>query len=109
MHELAITESVVEAVAERLGESRAAKVTLEIGRLSGVVPDSIRFCFEICAQGTALEGASLEIVQIPGRVLCGSCRREFETNDGIGLCACGSADLAFLSGRELRIRSVEVS
>jgi hydrogenase nickel incorporation protein HypA/HybF len=44
-------------------------VRLEIGRLSAVVPDSIRFCFDICAQGTPLEGAELEIVESAGQEL----------------------------------------
>jgi hydrogenase nickel incorporation protein HypA/HybF len=109
MHELAITESVVEDVAERLSGSRVTRVVLEIGALSGVVPDAIRFCFDVCAQGTPLQGASLDILAIPARARCSVCQNEFEIEDGIGLCPCGSADLVFLSGRELRIKAVEVA
>jgi hydrogenase nickel incorporation protein HypA/HybF len=69
MHELAITESVVEAVTERIASGRITRVVLEIGRLSGVVPDSVRFCFEVCAAGTRLEGAELDIVELGGREL----------------------------------------
>ena len=109
MHELAVTQSVVEGVTERLGGSRVTRVVLEIGAISGVVPDAVRFCFDICAAGTSLEGARLDIVDVPARARCGACKEEFILTDGIGLCGCGSADLQFLSGKELRIQSVEVA
>lgn len=69
MHELSITRNVVAIVSERAVGQRVTRVRLEIGRLSAVVPDSIRFCFDICAQGTPLEGAELEIVERPGQEL----------------------------------------
>ena len=61
MHELAIAESVVSSVLERTGDSRVSVVRLRVGRLSGVVPDALTFCFELAAAGTTLEGATLEI------------------------------------------------
>ena len=108
MHELAITESIVEAIVEKIGDGPVAAVRLEIGRLSGVVTDSIRFCFEIVAGGTGLDGARLDIDEPSGRAYCRDCRREFGLDDPIMLCACGSADLDILAGQELRIVSVEV-
>ena len=69
MHELSITRNVVAIVSERAQGQRVTRVRLEIGRLSAVVPDSIRFCFDICAQGTPLEGAELEIVESAGQEL----------------------------------------
>jgi hydrogenase nickel incorporation protein HypA/HybF len=69
VHELSITRNVVAIVSERAVGQRVTRVRLEIGRLSAVVPDSIRFCFDICAQGTPLEGAELEIVDSGGQEL----------------------------------------
>ena len=69
MHELAVTESVVAAVTERLPEARITTVRLEIGALSGVVADSVRFCFDLVTEGTNLAGASLEIDESPGTQL----------------------------------------
>jgi hydrogenase nickel incorporation protein HypA/HybF len=69
VHELSITRNVVAIVSERAEGQRVTRVRLEIGRLSAVVPDSIRFCFDICAQGTPLEGAELEIVESAGQEL----------------------------------------
>lgn len=108
VHELAITESIVDAIVEKIGDGPVAAVRLEIGRLSGVVTDSIRFCFEIVAGGTGLEGARLDIDEPSGRAYCRNCRLEFTLDDPIMLCDCGSADLDVLAGRELRIISVEV-
>ena len=109
MHELALTESVVDAVCERIPDGQVIRVCLEVGRLTAVVPDAMRFCFEACTQGTRLEGAALDIVEVPAQVRCRSCGRFSELDSPIPLCACGSADLDIRSGHELRIREVEVS
>lgn len=108
MHELGITQSVVDAVLDAVEEPRITRLQLEIGTLSGVVPDSVRFCFDLVAEGTPLEGAYLDIVEPTGRGRCRVCGAEFELPDPIVLCACGSADVAVLAGQELRVRSVEV-
>jgi hydrogenase nickel incorporation protein HypA/HybF len=69
VHELSITRNVVAIVSERAEGQRVTRVRLEIGRLTAVMPDSIRFCFDICAQGTPLAGAELEIVESAGQEL----------------------------------------
>ena len=78
MHELAITESLVGAVVEHVGAAKVLRVQLVIGRLSGVVPDAVRFCFDVCAQGTSLSGAQLDIVEAPGRAQCRDCQASVE-------------------------------
>ena len=109
MHELAITESVVQAVTERLPDARITCVRLEIGALSGVVADSVRFCFDLVAEGTNAEGARLEIIEPPGRCSCRVCGQEFAPDGQIALCPCGSAEVAVLAGQDLRIASVQVA
>jgi hydrogenase nickel incorporation protein HypA/HybF len=109
MHELAITESIVAAVAERVPDATVTGVRLEIGVLSGVVADSVRFCFDLVTEGTNLEGASLEILEPAARCQCRACGAEFAPDWPILLCACGSADVDVLSGQDLRIVSVEVT
>ncbi len=108
MHEMAITQSVVQSVAERCEGHQVDQVTLLIGRLSGVVGDSVRFCFDLCTMGTELEGATLEIVDVPGRARCRDCEELVELPDFIALCPCGSADLEIVAGQELLIQKVEV-
>lgn len=108
MHELAVTESLVAGVAERMGDARVTRVVVHVGRLSGIVPEALQQCFGICAQGTTLEGASLEIVEIPGRGWCRECRSEVEITDPLPFCPCGGVDLEIRQGRELRVKEVEV-
>lgn len=109
MHELSITQSVVDTIAEKMAGATVTGVCLEIGQLSGVVPDSVRFCFELVCSGTNLDGAWLNIVEPPGHGLCQECRSEFGMTDMIPLCPCGSANVRVLTGQELKIKSVEVS
>ena len=66
MHELAIVEGVIDTVTERLPDAKITCVRLEIGALSGVVPDALRFSFELATEGTNLQGAGLEIAEVPG-------------------------------------------
>ncbi len=108
MHELAIAESVVSSVLERTDAAHVSLVRLRIGRLSGVVPDALTFCFELAAVGTSLEGAVLEIDVIPGTGRCRTCGDDFQLADAFLLCDCGSADVELLTGRELAVQSVEV-
>jgi len=109
VHELAIAEGVVDTVTQRLPGARITQVHLEIGALSGVVADSIRFCFDLATEGTSLEGATLEITEPPARCRCRACGAEFQPDSPIAVCRCGSADVAVLAGEELRILSVRVA
>jgi hydrogenase nickel incorporation protein HypA/HybF len=109
MHELAITQSIVEIVEEEAGQSRVNRVTLEIGLLSGVMPDAVRFCFDVCTKGTVLEGAQLEILEKPGLGRCRDCGRTQPMDALIGECDCGSFDIECVAGDELLIKEMEVA
>lgn len=109
MHELAIAEKVLETITARTADRKVRAVRLEVGKLAGVSADSLRFCFDLAAAGTGVDGAVLEIVEPPGRARCQSCSEEFALDDLILLCACGSSDVRVVAGAELRILSVEVS
>jgi hydrogenase nickel incorporation protein HypA/HybF len=108
VHELAIAEEVVALVAARTGGARVSRVVLEIGRLCAVLPDAMRFCFDLVTEGTVAEGARLEIVEIPGRGRCRACGSEVALDRPFGRCRCGGSDLEWLTGEELRIKEVTV-
>ena len=108
MHELGITQNIVHIVAERAGAQKVSRVKLEIGKLSAIMPDAIRFCFDLCAQGTGLEGAVLEIDEIPGRGRCTGCGEEMQLSLMAGTCQCGCRDITCLAGQELNIKEMEV-
>ena len=108
MHELAITQSVVDLVVERTAGRRVDLVRLDVGALSGVVPDAMQFCYELIASGTPLEGSTLVIERTPGAAHCRSCGQDFALDNLILLCPCGSADVEVVAGTELRVLSVEL-
>lgn len=66
------------------------------------------FCFDLSAEGTPLAGAKLEIVETAGRARCFDCGAEVDLDGPIALGECGSANPEFLSGRELKIKEVEM-
>lgn len=109
MHELALTQEIVAVVSERAAGAKVTRVVLEVGRLAAVLPDAIRFCFDLCAEGTTLEGAALDVVEVPGQARCRTCGETVALERPFGTCRCGCSDLAWLSGDELRITEVEVA
>jgi hydrogenase nickel incorporation protein HypA/HybF len=108
MHELGLTQEIVEVVTQRAQDRKVRRVILEIGKLSCVLPDAVRFCFELVAEGTVAEGAELEIVQPPGRAKCRKCGAEFDMDAVFARCVCGSSDVDWLSGEELKIKAMEI-
>jgi hydrogenase nickel incorporation protein HypA/HybF len=108
VHELAIAEEIVAIVSEQAAGARVGRIVLEIGRLCAVVPDAMRFCFDLATEGTAAEGARLEIVETPGLGRCRACDAKVVLERPFGRCACGGTDLEWLAGEELRIRQVEL-
>jgi hydrogenase nickel incorporation protein HypA/HybF len=108
MHELGITRNIVAIVAEAAKGRPVRRVTLEVGRLSGVMPEAIAFCFDTVAEGTALQGASLEIREIDGRARCLACGEEFAIPTLLTPCVCGSRQLERLHGEELNIKTMEL-
>ncbi|MBE1546565.1 hydrogenase nickel incorporation protein HypA/HybF [Mycobacterium sp. OAS707] len=109
MHEMAITQSVVDAVCEHAAGRHVQSVKVEVGALCAVVPDAMQFCFELATEGTLADGARLDLNVQPGSARCRGCGKNFELLDLILLCPCGSADVEVLTGRDLRILSMEVS
>jgi hydrogenase nickel incorporation protein HypA/HybF len=109
VHELSLTRGIVEACSERARGARVIRVTVEVGMLTCVMPEALRFCFEACCADTSLQGAKLEIIRTPGRALCGDCGREVELDNLLATCGCGSMNLEDGSGGDqLRILSMEV-
>jgi hydrogenase nickel incorporation protein HypA/HybF len=108
MHELGVAMDVVETVMARMPGVRVKRVVLEIGILTALLPDALRFCFDLSTEGTDVEGALLEIRECPGRARCRECARELTLSQPFGRCDCGGTDLDWLSGDELSIAQVEV-
>ena len=109
MHELSLTQSVVEICEQNAGGRRVTAVVLEIGALSGVEPDAMAFCFEACTKETLLDGARLVIEKVEARALCDGCGREFAPLAYFDACpACGGFRIRIVAGEELRVKELEV-
>jgi hydrogenase nickel incorporation protein HypA/HybF len=107
MHELGITQNIVAIATEHAGGAKVCRISLEIGQLTAIMPDAIAFCFDICAQGTPLEGAKLEIIHRPGRGQCQVCGQEMPLSQPFGVCDCGCTQLTIIQGEELTIKELE--
>jgi hydrogenase nickel incorporation protein HypA/HybF len=109
VHELSIAEAIV-AVAERNAKGRrVAKVEVQVGHLRQVVPSSLEFAFELVTRGTSLDGAELEIEEVPTSVACRSCGAEGRVDELPFACpSCGGVDVDVTSGDELLVVALEL-
>lgn len=109
MHELSITRNIVGTVAERAGQRPVHAVHLRIGRLAGIEIDALRFCFDVCAKGTVLEGAALKIDEVEGLATCSRCERDVAIDRLVAICPCEArAPMRIVAGEELLIHAMEV-
>ena len=109
MHELSIAESVVRVASRHARGRRVTRVTVKAGHLRQVVPSALEFAFELVAEGTAVEGAVLEIEAVRAAGVCRECGIESE-QEGFPLrCArCGGLDVEVVRGEELLVDSLEL-
>jgi hydrogenase nickel incorporation protein HypA/HybF len=109
MHELAIAEAIVAIASRHAGGRRVTKVEVRVGSLRQVVPDALAFAFPLVAEGTRVEGAELELEEVPAAARCRGCAAEV-TLDGFPLLCttCGSPDLELLTGEGLLVDSLEL-
>jgi hydrogenase nickel incorporation protein HypA/HybF len=111
MHEMSIAQSLLNIIlqeSEAHQVRRVVSVALRVGELSSVEPESLRFCFELIAQGTIVEGAELQIERVSVTCRCEDCGTEFSVEQLLFICpSCGGRRVEVLSGRELNIQSLE--
>jgi hydrogenase nickel incorporation protein HypA/HybF len=108
MHELSVSSAVLDTVLKHAAGRRVTVVSLRIGHLRQVVPDSLAFYFELVSRETLCEGARLEQEYIPALLRCEGCEREWDPEDAWFRCAgCGGAG-AVIAGNELEVESIEV-
>lgn len=112
MHEISLCESVRSLLEEQAAEkhfSRVKRIWLEIGALSCVEPEALRFGFDVVMRGSLAEGAELDIAAPPATAFCPNCNRDVPVKHRFDLCPiCGAAEMAVTGGEELRIKKLEV-
>jgi len=112
MHEMSLCESVLQILEESAHKqefSSVKRVWLEIGMLSCVEPEAMRFSFDAVMKGTLADGAKLELLRVPGEAKCLACLQNVEVQQYGDLCsACGNSRLEISGGDQLRVKELEV-
>ena len=112
MHELSVTESVLQIAlthAEQAEARRILRIDLAVGALSGIVGESVQFYFDFVSKGTLAEGAQLVFHHLPARFRCQSCRAEYEPEGLDWTCPlCQALQPQAIGGQEFRVESIEV-
>jgi hydrogenase nickel incorporation protein HypA/HybF len=112
MHEMSIALSIIEAVESRArdeGGGRVSEIELVVGKLAGIEPESLSFCFSAAAKGTLCESAQLQIQKPEGVGLCRDCNRKFPVSFYYAECPeCRSFRIEIVSGEEFRIQTITI-
>lgn len=113
MHELSIATSLVElacAEASRLGAARVDALHLRVGPLAGIVPDALRFSFDLATADTPIAGARLVIVDVPIVAFCERCdaEREIRSPQQLACPACGAMTPDIRQGADLELFAMEI-
>src|SRR5439155_26703732 len=113
MHELSIATAIVERaeeLARQHGGRSVSSVRVRVGEMAGVVPDALRFSFDVAREGTVLDSARLVVEDVPARAHCAPCDAEFPvgTPPFLWCPACDRPTTRLLSGRELDITAIEL-
>jgi hydrogenase nickel incorporation protein HypA/HybF len=109
VHELSLSGAIVNTVVKHAGERRVSLVSMRIGQLRQVVPDTLEFYFGFVARDTVCEGARLELEIVPALLSCGSCAREWAIDFPDFRCpACGQGGVDVITGNEFEVESIDV-
>ena len=112
MHEMSLCEGVLQILeqeAAKQGFTKVHAVWLEIGELSSVAPEAMRFSFDAVTHGSLAEGATLHILAVPGEAWCARCNRQVAVKRRFDACPrCGNHPVQITAGEEMRIKELEV-
>lgn len=113
MHELAVTEGLLEVALRHAEAAEAVRVTdlyLVIGRLSSIVDDSVAFYWDAVSRGTMAEGARLHFRRVPVAMRCLACDTAYEPGgDDLGCPACGGERVQVTAGEEFHLEAIDVA
>ena len=109
MHELSLSSAIVNTVAKHARGRKVTVVSLRVGRLRQVIPDTLAFYFEFVARDTLCEGARLEQEVIGARLRCLPCASEWEIEIPAFRCpTCGGSQVEIAAGNEFEVESIEL-
>jgi hydrogenase nickel incorporation protein HypA/HybF len=113
MHEISIMQSAIALALSQASQQDAQRIhwiKLQIGELSGVIPEALMFAFEIVTAGTIAAEAELKLETVPVICHCRSCQQDFNPESWIYVCpGCHQLTTELRQGRELILTALEVS
>jgi hydrogenase nickel incorporation protein HypA/HybF len=111
MHELSLCRSIYGIVERAAGGQHVISVTLEVGELRQVIPDTLRYCWGIVTEETPLANSQLLITQHPGLIICDDCGHQtaMRSIPRLRCDHCSGTDVRVISGEEFMVRSLEVA
>src|SRR5512136_1670477 len=112
MHELSVTESILEIAVRHAQQANAKRVTnlyLVIGQLASIVDDSVQFYWDIISKDTIADGAKLHFKRIPATLLCMDCTHQFTPGqDGFACPECHSDRIKVVAGEEFYMEAIDI-
>jgi len=110
MHELSVATAVLNTALGHAGERPVEVVAMRVGAMRQVVPESLRFYWDIVARDTLCEGARLELTVVDAQLRCERCQREWMPSTAAFSCpGCGvSGRVAVVTGDELLVDYLEL-
>ena len=112
MHELTVTESILEIALRHANAAKATRVTnlyLVIGQFASIVDDSVQFYWDIISKETIAEGAMLHFKRLPATLCCLDCNQQYNPgSDGFGCPNCKSNHVKIVSGDEFYMEAIDV-
>lgn len=109
MHELSVTQSILDIALQNAGTRRITQINLVIGQFSSIVDDSVQFYWDVISKDTSAQGARLHFERIPGEMTCQQCGHVFRpTNETFDCPACASPFVKITKGEEFQVESIDV-
>jgi hydrogenase nickel incorporation protein HypA/HybF len=112
MHELSITQGILNIALEKATEAQASRITainLVIGDMANIIDECVQFYFNFLSKDTIANYARLIFKHIPMEVRCRNCNHSFRPKNTVWSCPqCKKWDAEIIAGHELLIDSIEV-
>lgn len=112
MHELPVTESILEIAlkhAQKAGARHITAVHLVIGQMASIVDDSVQFYWDFVSKDTLAEGAQLTFRRIPAELQCQDCQKRYAPDGTVLACPqCGSTRVKIVAGEEFYLEAIDV-
>ena len=112
MHELSVTQSILEIALRHAQKSDAKRITdvhIVMGELSTMLDDSVQFYWDMIAEGSLAAGATLHFKRVPAELQCMVCSEKYRPDGKEIVCPnCGSVGAKIVAGEEFFVEAIDV-